>query len=378
MTDRYTLLISLAGIRFDRGMGEYIKHYLPYLCEEFRNRLLIVSNTSIPQELHEIIINNKSKLIKVNLTSPILEQFVVPAIIKHENVRLAYFPANTFPIIKPNNVKYVVTIHDLIFLMKDYNPKILKQKLGKFYRAFILKQGINKIDTIITVSYKTLHDIIKYFKLRNVNLDDSNVVYNPIKLIQEDKIDNSILRSLNLKPAEFFYTISGTADNKNLEFCLKAFANLKRIFPNFKLVISGIFSPHDQQKYNSILKSLSIKNSVIFTPYIPEEQKRSLLRNCKAFLFLSKEEGFGRPIIEALLENSIVIASDIEIFREIGGEFIYYVKIDDENCLVNFYINYKPKKIKYEAILTYLKSKFDINVLSNKLIAKIYETMGVK
>jgi glycosyltransferase involved in cell wall biosynthesis len=370
-----TLLVSLAGIRFDRGMGEYIKLFLPYLINEFKSNLILISNTNIPDSILKLVNDNDIKFLKFQLSYPILEQVFVPLIIKTNRVKIAYFPANTFPLIKAKDVKYIVTIHDLIFLRKDINPSRLYQKIGKFYRAFIIKNGIKNIDTIVASSYKTLMDIKTIF---NISLDDSNVIYNPFYFEingRNKKIDNSILSLLHLEPGNYLYTISGTSDNKNLEFVLRAFAKLRLVYPYLKLVISGIFKIRDVLQYKPILDSLYIKDSVVFTPYITEEQKRALIRNCKAFLYLSKDEGFGRPIIEALIENAVVIASDIPIFREIGDKYIFYVSIDNDNCLVDFFQNLHPKNFNSEEVINYLKSKFDVNVLAMKLIQKIYITM---
>jgi glycosyltransferase involved in cell wall biosynthesis len=377
MRNEIRLLISLVGVRFDRGMGEYIRLYLPYLCEEFKDNLFIVSNSQLPSDLLQIITKYNCKLLIKKIPTPIFEQFYIPYIIKQFNIKTAYFPANTFPLIKIKDVKYIVTIHDLIFLRKDIKPKKLYQKFGKFYRAFILKKGIKKIDTILTVSYATLNEIKTVFN--NTSLTEDNVVYNPFDFSKHAGNDDSILEQLNLKKNSYFYTISGIADNKNLEFVFKAFSKLKTADTNIKLIVSGVPNKQDQQSYSRLLNSLNIKDSVIFTNYISNEQKASLISNAKAFLFLSKSEGFGRPIVEALLHGATVIASDIEIFREIGDKYIYYVNINDENCLVNLIDLLKNShRNNINEVHNYLRTKFDVDILSKKLIKKLYNTIEEK
>jgi len=371
------LLISLVGVRFDRGIGEYIRLYLPYLCKEFKNNLFIVSNFKLPLDLLQIIAKYNCKLLTKKISTPIFEQLYIPYIIRQFNIKAAYFPANTFPLIKINDVKYIVTIHDLIFLSKDIKPKKVYQKLGKLYRGFILKKGIKKIDTILTASYATLNEIKNVFN--NISLTNDNVIYNPFDFSKHTEKDDSILEQLNLKKNNYLYTISGTADNKNLEFVFSAFSKLKNIYPNLKLVVSGVPNKQDQQSYSKLLNLLNIKDSVIFTNYISNEQKASLISNAKAFLFLSKSEGFGRPIIEALLYGATVIASDIEVFREIGGKYIYYVKINDENCLVDLVDLFKNShQNNINEVYSYLRSKFDVDILSKKLIKKLYNTIEEK
>ena len=368
------ILLSLAGIRFDRGMGEYIRMFLPFLCKEFKERLLIVSNKNVPNELLNTIFTHSSLFYKKEVPYPVFEQFLIPKIIKNYGVKVAYFPANTFPLIKPKNIKFIVTIHDLMFLKSDLKPKNLYQKIGKAYRAFIIKNGIRKVDTLICNSNSTLNEFKKIFGIPK-NINEISVVYNPLNFDRKEKYDDSIIKILNIDNEEYIYTISGTSPNKNFDFVLKAFSKLRSLYPNLKLVVSGIYKPDDIKLYKSILKSFDIENSVIFTGYVTEEQKKSLMKNCKAFIFLSKDEGFGRPIIEALIEGATVIASDIEVFREIGGKYVCYVDVNDDNCLVNFFLNYKPVENDYNEMLNYLKAKFDVNTLANKLIKMIYQIM---
>lgn len=369
------ILLSLAGIRFDRGMGEYIRMFLPFLCKEFKKNLIVVSDRDVPNEIFNIIQNHGSLFYKKDIPYPIFEQLIIPKIIKEYKVKVAHFPANTFPLIKPRDVKFIVVIHDMMFL-KKYKPKVLRQKIGKFYRAFIIKNGLKNIDVPIFVSNTTLNE---FKKLMN-NLgrtNDANVIYNPLNLCNDEKYDDSILRLLSINAGEYIYTISGSSPNKNFDFVLKSFSKLKSTYPNLKLVVSGIYKFDDIKLFKSKIESLNIRDSVVFTGYVTEAQKKSLIKNCKTFIFLSKEEGFGRPIIEALMENAVVIASDIEIFREIGDRFIYYIDINDENSLLNFFLNHDFNLHIHskDKILNYLRSKFDVEINAKKLINLTYKAL---
>ena len=49
--------------------------------------------------------------------------------------------------------------------------------------------------------------------------------------------------------------------------------------------------------------------------------------------FPSLDEGFGIPILEALSFSIPVICSDIEVFREIGDDYVEYFKVGDSISL---------------------------------------------
>jgi alpha-1,2-rhamnosyltransferase len=54
-----------------------------------------------------------------------------------------------------------------------------------------------------------------------------------------------------------------------------------------------------------------------------------LYRKVAALIFSSRIEGFGLPLVEALQQGLPVIASDIPVFKEIGGEYPMYFRDGD-------------------------------------------------
>ena len=56
-------------------------------------------------------------------------------------------------------------------------------------------------------------------------------------------------------------------------------------------------------------------------------------KRAEALLFPSKSEGFGLPIVEAAMHGLGTIASDIPPSREIGGDGVIYVPVDDAPAL---------------------------------------------
>jgi alpha-1,2-rhamnosyltransferase len=60
-----------------------------------------------------------------------------------------------------------------------------------------------------------------------------------------------------------------------------------------------------------------------------------MYRRARAVLTASHAEGYGLPIIEALYQRTPVLASDIDIHREVGGDKISYFSLADENDLAH-------------------------------------------
>lgn len=361
------IMISLAGIRFDRGMGEFVRALMPYLAEKYKENLVVISNTSnLPLDIENTLKKYNVYMFLLNLSLPIFEQLVIPFLIKKFNVDIVYFPANTFPLIKPKDVKYVVTIHDLLFF-SDETPKVFRQRLGKVYRRMIVKKGIDKVDLITSPSTKVLEDISTLLRRDNLKLLYNAFDFDRVKSYET----KDILMKLGLSPMNYCYTITGIASNKNFPFLIKAFLKLKQIKPETKLVISGVSKEEAISVYGDLLKT--DEKGFVFTGYIRHEEVLSLMKYSLAFLMLSKDEGFGRPIIEALWVGVLVVASDIPVFREIGKDFVEYVDIKDELCLVKLFRErydeaYRKVSFRRNEVIDYVLSNFDAKKVSSELI----------
>ncbi|MBR1738442.1 MAG: glycosyltransferase, partial [Firmicutes bacterium] len=59
-----------------------------------------------------------------------------------------------------------------------------------------------------------------------------------------------------------------------------------------------------------------------------------LYKNAFAVAFPTFNEGFGLPVIESIQRGTPVIASDIAVLREVGGEFCDYFKLDDADAFI--------------------------------------------
>ena len=88
----------------------------------------------------------------------------------------------------------------------------------------------------------------------------------------------------------------------------------------------------------------------------------------------SYNEGFGIPILEALKNNLLVIARDIPIFKEVGGNDCYYFANNKGKNLEKFFINWIKKYQTKSLILKRLNKKIttwnetykDIHMIINK------------
>ena len=67
------------------------------------------------------------------------------------------------------------------------------------------------------------------------------------------------------------------------------------------------------------MEQLNLKEDVIFTGYVPEEEVPLLMNGAKAFVFPSLYEGFGMPPLEAMACGTPVIVSNTSSLPEVVG-----------------------------------------------------------
>lgn len=334
-----------------RGMGIFTKQIIKKLLLNNSHEYIFISANDLDKEINDIIQKSNHIYKQINTPLPIFEQIVVPYLILKYKPDLCWFPSNTFPILKLYKSKYIVTIHDMIFFNKSINPKTIYQKIGQLYRRYNIKFGIKKIDTVTSVSKTSLQEISTYFDLNTYN--DKYVLYNSFMPLLQ--YDTKILKKFNIKKSKYLYSIAGTAPHKNLELLISAFLKLLKKDKDYMLVISGVSN-------SSYVKH----DNIIFTPFISEAEKVSLIENAQLFIFPSLIEGFGIPLIEGLYYNPNVLVSDIKIFREIGKDYVSYFDPYDEDFLVNYFKSEK-NIIDHKKVKEYIMNNFNIQTTTNKL-----------
>ena len=84
-----------------------------------------------------------------------------------------------------------------------------------------------------------------------------------------------------------------------------------------------------QSNYKRILKMSEGHSNIHLLGSLPIAQVRKYLSNANAFVYLSEEEGFGYPIVEALACGTSVLVSDIPVFRELFNDVVGFCRLDD-------------------------------------------------
>ena len=105
---------------------------------------------------------------------------------------------------------------------------------------------------------------------------------------------------------------------KNVERLLRAFASVKDKIPHLLVIAGGKGWWYDDTY--ALAESLNLKNRIIFTGYVPDEDLPALYTGADLLAFLSLYEGFGIAALEAICCGTPVLASNNSALPEVVGE----------------------------------------------------------
>lgn len=319
-----------------RGIGRYIKEVVLELAKLDNKNIyyLFITTKDYPLDLPSNFIFIKSPYISFldRIYFVFFEQIILPFLVYKYSPDILWCPGNTFPLKKFLKTKLFVTIHDLIFLKNSIRPKKIYQKMGKWYRKFMINKGNDRIYRIFTVSEYSRKELKELFP----NFEPI-VTYNKIGnfIFNKDEMDDDVLLKYNISINNYFYTVSGDAPSKNLITLLEIYRdfNIKE-----KLVISGIKSFKTSWVYDFIVDN-DLESKIILTEKISDKELHSLYKNCKLFIFISLSEGFGIPILEAMVYNKPILTSNTTSIPEIAGEGAIKCNPLSKECILNVLLN---------------------------------------
>lgn len=288
-----------------------------------KNELEII----VPQSVRKIPDFKNIKVIKYGKHDGILwQQLDVPRYLRKSKKKGIFF-TNILPLFY---AKGIIAIHDVSY---KANPQFFTSKRDRvsalWHRINYWRAAHSNME-IVTVSEFSKSEIVKYY---HVNSERITVVYNAWQHMNRIKAAEDTFEKYSyLEKDNYFFSMSTLAPNKNFKWILEA----ARQNPNEIFAIAGggkLKETADESGYKNL-------KNVFFLGYVSDEDAKTLMGNCKAFLFPTLYEGFGIPPLEAIACGAKkVIASDIPCMREIYEDEVNFVnvknKIGNKNIAVN-------------------------------------------
>lgn len=215
----------------------------------------------------------------------------------------------------------VVTVHDLIFLRHpEFYPA-----LDAFFYKLKFRKMLREATRIIAISACTKRDILYYGDFPEDRID---LVYQSCSTRFSQPVSPSLLVEARRKyrlPQRYVLNVGTVEVRKNILLGIRAMAKLPA---DLHLVIVGRQTKY-QKQLDAEIRKLGLGNRIHFLQGVPNTLLPAVYRQAEAFIYPSRYEGFGVPVIEAIQSGLPVVAATGSCLEEAGGPDSLYVDPDD-------------------------------------------------
>ncbi|MBD3270519.1 glycosyltransferase [Candidatus Peregrinibacteria bacterium] len=333
------------------GIGKYTSFIVYYLAKNFPNTNFVVAMPDYPNEnisskfkdlknVYLIKLNENALLEKISkgLSKSYYERKTLKKFFEEQACDSVLIPYPS--LYRDNDRKVVMTVHDTIpWTNQEYN-RGLKSKL---YHQSTLK-NLKHVDHILTVSETSKKDLVRNFKIKESKITVTSNAFENVNYRQLGLHERlQILKKYEVDISRpFIFYIGGFDPRKNVSRLIKLHQRHLRK-KGYNLVLGGC-KVLGNKFYDSIEDANKAKD-VFVTGFIEEDDMLAFFMEAKAYITLTKAEGFNMPLLESITNQCLTFVSDLDVHREVAKDYAIFLDLKSSN-----------KKLS-EEILKVLKSK---------------------
>lgn len=228
------------------------------------------------------------------------------------------------PLILPTNGKKIVTVYDLFFV--DF-PHIADKETREIFFPRI-KESLHAADGIVTISHFTKKRLMEKFA---VDKNKVKVVYLGINHKYWDDVSSDGLAKTESRyalPSSFILFVGAIEPRKNILNLIKAFKIIHKNHKRVHLLLVGR-KGEEYKKVKKEIKRQSLESRVKMLGYVPEVDLKNLYRLASVLVFPSFCEGFGLPLLEAMVSGLPLVTSRTSAITEIAQDAGLYFSPED-------------------------------------------------
>ncbi len=233
----------------------------------------------------------------------------------NEKPDIFFAPSHYLPVFVP--MPQVCSIMDVGYLEFSEQFTLIDFWQLKLWSAI----SILTAKRVISISKSTKDDIVRHYPFA-----ESKIYVTPLGFDRSQfnlKISQKDVRRVKNKYSivdDYVLYLGTLKPSKNVESLAQAFSMLndKLQMLNLKLVIAGKKGWLYESIFNKV-KDLGLSDRVIFTDFIPEDDKPALIKGAKVLAIPSFWEGFGLDALNAMACGVVVVASNVGSLPEVVG-----------------------------------------------------------
>lgn len=315
----------------ETGVGRYIRNLVSELSE------IDSTNTYVVFMKKENVTlftpkNNRWSVVGTDIHwHSFSEQLHFSHILDQYDLDLMHFPYFSIPI--RYSRPYIVTIHDLIlhhFATGEATTlpfHLYTLKLAAY--KFIMNRAAANARKLIAVSHATAAEIHDHLQGESSKI---SVIY--------EGVDQGLqLSTTPNRYGKYFLHVGNVYPHKNAKRLIEGFDQAG--IDGYNLLFVGKKDYFMKQLEKFVIDS-GLEKKITFLGFVSDMDLGSLYQNSVATVVPSLMEGFGLPVLEAMANNSLVLASDIPSLREIAQDGAIYVDpfdVQDISAKIRYIVN---------------------------------------
>ncbi len=198
---------------------------------------------------------------------------------------------------------------------------------GYEYGRHLLQPFFDRLDGRIAVSEVARDAVARYFPA------PYTIIPNGIDYERYGNGVEPLTRYADGRPTILF--VGRLEKRKGFQFLLEAFARVRMVLPDARLLVAGAYSKEDKEPFVYQARREGIRN-VHFVGYVPEDAKARYFHSCDVCCAPSTGyESFGIVLLEAMASGKPLVASNIPGYRGVltDGQEGLLVEPEDPQAL---------------------------------------------
>ena len=210
-------------------------------------------------------------------------------------------------------------LHDCIF---ETDPRFVPSR--RMYLAYrVMTAAVAWTSTVLTVSRASASEVERFYHRR---VPAGQVIGNGVDqgLRCAPGAAERLRREFGLEPGYVLH-VGAQRPHKNVPVLVEAVARV----PDARLVLVGSADERFPDEVGPAIERLGLTGRVRRLEFVPEELLGALYAEASLLAYPSLVEGFGLPMLEAMVAGTPVLASDVPVLREVGGDAAAYAPPTD-------------------------------------------------
>lgn len=249
------------------------------------------------------------------------EQQHVPRMAARLGADLVHSLASTAPLRGP--VPRVTTIHDLNYLLvpeAHFGVRALGMRV-------LVPASARRSRRVIVDAATTRDDLVRHLRTPASKIDVVPLAADPRAAGLTASPESELRRRLGLGDRPVVLSPGAKRPHKNLATVLEALATMQA-GERPALVATGYPTPYDAE-LRGHAERLGVDGDLVMPPWLDAADLEGLYDLAALVVFVSRSEGFGLPVLEAMVRGVPVVTSDRSSMPEVAGDAAVLVSPDD-------------------------------------------------